>query len=200
MQSGAVELFVDLVGTEPLLNGLVGGAIIAAMNLFGASLVLVWRDPSERALDTALGFAAGVMLAAAFTSLIIPGIEEYSGGNPVPTLVGVALGALFLDRADGLVPHAHYLLTGNRRPDAANPGQDLSVDEPKLAAVILFILAITLHNIPEGLAVSVAAINAGLDRRLYAVFAGIRSGVVNRLRVEPRRFPWISRTRLEYHR
>ncbi|MDT3433614.1 ZIP family metal transporter [Haloarcula sp. 1CSR25-25] len=213
MQSGFVELFVDLVGTDPLINGLVGGVIIATMNLLGASLVLVWRDPSERALDTALGFAAGVMLAAAFTSLIIPGIEEYSGGNPVPTLVGVALGALFLDRADGLVPHAHYLLTGSRRSDAANPNQDLAVDESKLTGVILFILAITLHNvpeglavgvgfgaaagdplqiggalslmlaigiqnIPEGLAVSVAAINAGLDRRLYAVFSGIRSGAV----------------------
>lgn len=59
------------------------------MNLFGASLILVWRDPSERALNGLLGFAAGVMLAAAFTSLIIPGIEEYSGGNPVPTLIGV---------------------------------------------------------------------------------------------------------------
>ncbi len=149
MQTGFVELFVDLVGTDPLINGLVGGTIIATMNLFGASLVLVWRDPSERALDTALGFAAGVMLAAAFTSLIIPGIEEYSGGNPIPTLVGVALGALFLDRADGLVPHAHYLLTGSRRSDAANPSQDLSIDESKLTGVILFILAITLHNIPE---------------------------------------------------
>src|SRR6056297_3018135 len=148
----AQDIFVDLVGTDPLVQGLVGGIVIAALNLLGASLVLVWRDPSERALDIALGFAAGVMLAAAFTSLILPGIEEYSGGNPIPTLVGVALGALFLDRADGLVPHAHYLLTGSRRSDAANPGQDLSVDESKLASVILFILAITLHNIPEGLA------------------------------------------------
>ncbi|MBV0903810.1 ZIP family metal transporter [Haloarcula salina] len=213
MQSGLVELFAGVVGTDPLINGLVGGIIIALMNLFGASLVFVWRDPSERALDAALGFAAGVMLAAAFTSLILPGIEEYSAGNPIPTLVGVALGALFLDQADGLVPHAHYLLTGRRRTDAANPSQSLPVDEARLTGVVLFILAITLHNmpeglavgvgfgaaggdpaqlggaislmlaigiqnIPEGLAVSVAAINAGLDRRLYAAFAGIRAGVV----------------------
>ena len=179
------------------------------MNLLGASLVLVWKDPSERALDAALGFAAGVMLAAAFTSLIIPGIEQYSGGNPIPVLVGVALGALFLDQADGLVPHAHYLLTGSRRTDAAAPGDDVpALDNERLTPVVLFILAITLHNIPEGLAVgvgfgsgdvaggialmlaigiqnipeglavSVAAINAGLDRRFYAMFAGLRSGVV----------------------
>ncbi|WP_254273095.1 ZIP family metal transporter [Haloarcula marina] len=213
MQSGFVDAFASLVGTDPLVLGLVGGLVIATLNLLGASLVLVWRDPSEKALDTALGFAAGVMLAAAFTSLIIPGIEEYSGGNPVPTLVGVALGALFLDQADRFLPHAHYLLTGRRRTDAAHPSESLPVDDQRLAGVVLFILAITLHNmpeglavgvgfgaaatdpaqlggalslmlaigiqnVPEGLAVSVAAINAGLDKRFYAVVAGVRAGVV----------------------
>ncbi|WP_440008342.1 ZIP family metal transporter [Halomicrococcus sp. SG-WS-1] len=203
-----VEPFVQVVGENPVIQGLVGGIVIAVLNLFGASLVLVWRNPSERALDGALGFAAGVMLAAAFTSLIIPGIEQYSGGNPIPTLVGVVLGGLFLDRADRLVPHAHYLLTGSTRADEADPSTSLPLDNERLKPVILFILAITLHNmpeglavgvgfgsgdienaiplmlaigiqnIPEGLAVSVAAINAGLDRRFYAVFAGVRSGVV----------------------
>jgi ZIP family zinc transporter len=149
------EGFVRLVGTSPVLQAFVGGVVIAGLNLFGASLVLVWRNPSERALDAMLGFAAGVMLAAAFTSLIIPGIEQYSGGNPIPTLIGVGLGALFLDRADGLVPHAHYLLTGSRRTDAAGQRETLPVDDEKLAGVVLFILAITLHNMPEGLAVGV---------------------------------------------
>ena len=207
------ELFVRIVGPSPVTQALAGGLIIALLNLLGASLILVWRDPSERALNSLLGFAAGVMLAAAFTSLIVPGIAEYSGGNPVPTLVGVALGALFLDRADILVPHAHYLLTGSRRTDAAGPGETLPVADERLAGVVLFVLAITLHNmpeglavgvgfgaaggdpaeiggalslmlaigiqnIPEGLAVSVAALNAGLDRRLYAVIAGIRAGIV----------------------
>jgi len=202
------DLFVEWFGTDPIVHGLVGGLVIAGMNLLGASLIFVWRDPSERALDGALGFAAGVMLAAAFTSLIIPGIENYSGGNPIPVLVGVLLGAAVLDRSDGLVPHAHYLLTGQRRPDAADPDADLSVTDERLTPVILFILAITLHNVPEGLAVgvgfgtgdvagaiplmlaigiqnvpeglavSVAAVNAGLDRKAYAVLTGIRSGLV----------------------
>ncbi|MFB6148644.1 MAG: ZIP family metal transporter [Halobacteriales archaeon] len=202
------EQFIDIVGPNRVIHGLVGGVIIAAFNLFGASLVLVWRNPSERTMDGALGFAAGVMLAAAFTSLIIPGIEQYSGGNPFPVLIGVGLGALFLDRSDGLVPHAHYLLTGRRRQDPNAPDATLPITNERLAPVILFILAITLHNmpeglavgvgfgsgdianavalmlaigiqnVPEGLAVSVAAINAGLDRRFYAMFAGLRSGVV----------------------
>jgi len=213
MAFGITEAFVRIAGTSPVIQALVGGVVIALMNLAGASLVLVWRNPSERALNGMLGFAAGVMLAAAFTSLIIPGIEQYSGGNPVPTLIGVGLGALFLDRADVLVPHAHYLLTGSRRTDAANPNETLPVSDERLAGVVLFILAITLHNmpeglavgvgfgaagadpaqlggalslmlaiglqnVPEGLAVSVAAVNAGLDRRLYAVIAGIRAGII----------------------
>ncbi|WP_144906529.1 ZIP family metal transporter [Halobellus captivus] len=202
------DVFVRWFGTNPVVHGLVGGLVIAGMNLLGASLIFVWRNPTERALDGALGFAAGVMLAASFTSLIIPGIEQYSNGNPIPVLVGVLLGALFLDRSDVLVPHAHYLLTGRRRSDAADPGDSLPLDDARLVPVVLFIFAITLHNmpeglavgvgfgsgdvagaiplmlaigiqnIPEGLAVSVAAVNAGLNRRAYAVFTGIRSGVV----------------------
>jgi ZIP family zinc transporter len=229
--------FVDLFGTDPVVHGLVGGLVIAALNLLGASLVFVLRDPSERTLDAALGFAAGVMLAASFTSLIVPGIETYAGGDPVPVLVGVVLGALALDRSDALVPHAHYLVTGRRRADAARPGDETSagtddaggddagddphtdgddpataeaalVDDDRLAGVVLFVLAITIHNVPEGLAVgvgfgtgdlgeaiplmlaigiqnvpeglavSVAAVNADLDRRFYAAVAGLRSGLV----------------------
>jgi ZIP family zinc transporter len=103
-----------------------------------------------------------------------------------------------------------YLLTGKKREDAADPSETLpgAVDDARVAAVVLLILAITLHNmpeglavgvafgsgdvgaalalmlaigiqnVPEGLAVSIAAINAGLDRRLYAAVAGIRAGVV----------------------
>lgn len=204
-----LEQFVRLFGTDAVVHGLVGGVVIALLNLLGASMVFVWRDPTRRAMDGALGFAAGVMLAASFTSLIIPGVETYTpGGSPVPVLIGTALGALFLDRSDVLVPHAHYLLSGRRRPDAANPDAASPVDDDQLTGVVLFILAITLHNMPEGLAVgvgfgsgdletaiplmlaigvqnvpegfavSVAAINAGLDRRFYAVFTGVRSGAV----------------------
>ncbi|MEF8776279.1 MAG: ZIP family metal transporter [Haloarculaceae archaeon] len=212
------DLFVDLFGTNPVVHGLVGGVVIATLNLLGASLVLVWRNPSQRALDAALGFAAGIMLAASFTSLIVPGIEAtevllpgVTAGawtKPLPVLAGILLGTLFLERADALVPHAHYLLTGRRRTDAAAPGESLPALDERVASVVLFVLAITIHNmpeglavgvgfgsgdvgggialmlaigiqnVPEGLAVSVAAINAGLDRRFYATVAGIRAGVV----------------------
>ena len=58
------DLFIHLVGTNPILQGLAGGIVIASLNMIGALSVLVWRNPSGRSLDGALDFAAGVMLAA----------------------------------------------------------------------------------------------------------------------------------------
>ena len=199
------ETFVGLVGENTIALALAAGFFIAFLNLLGALLVLVWRDPSERSLDTMLGFAAGIMLAASFTSLILPGIEA-AGGNPIPVLVGIVLGVVLLDRADRWVPHVHFLVTGKRRDDQTKAPD--GVDPSKVTGVILFIVAITLHNMPEGLAVgvgfgsgdyanavalmlaigiqnipegfavSVAAVNAGFDRRFYAALTGVRSGLV----------------------
>ncbi|RBI61738.1 ZIP family metal transporter [halophilic archaeon] len=199
------DLFVDVAGQDPLWQALLAGVVIAAFNTLGAALVLVWRDPSERSLDAALGFAAGVMLSASFTSLILPGIEHPRGGV-VPVILGIALGVAVLDRADQWVPHVHVVITGRTRPNGA-------ADPDRVASVLLFIVAITLHNmpeglavgvgfgsangdpvslgnalalmlaigiqnVPEGLAVSVAARNAGFGSLFYAAIAGFRAGVV----------------------
>jgi zinc transporter, ZIP family len=200
------ELFVRIAGTDPVLQGLAGGVVIAFLNLVGALVILVWRNPSERSLDGALGFAAGVMLAASFTSLILPGIEI---GGILPVMAGVVLGALVLDRADAWVPHVHVLITGRVRADEAHDATDKSsFSHRRVASVILFIVAITLHNMPEGLAVGVgfgsgnlgnaiplmlaigiqnipegfavaiAALNAGLNKLFYAAVTGIRAGLV----------------------
>lgn len=200
------QIFIDVAGTNPVLQGLAGGIIIASLNMIGALSVLVWRNPSERSLDGALGFAAGVMLAASFTSLILPGIEI---GGILPVMVGVLFGALLLDRADAWVPHVHVLITGRIRADEARDAHERSGSQHRrIASVILFIVAITLHNmpeglavgvgfgsgdlgnaiplmlaigiqnVPEGLAVSVAALNAGLGSLFYAAVTGIRAGLV----------------------
>ena len=200
------QIFVHLVGTNPILQGLAGGVVIASLNMIGALSVLVWRNPSERSLDGALGFAAGVMLTASFTSLILPGIEI---GGILPVMVGVVLGALLLDRADAWVPHVHVLITGRVREDEArDSAEEGGSQHRRIASVILFIVAITLHNmpeglavgvgfgsgnlgnaiplmlaigiqnVPEGLAVSVAALNAGLGSLFYAAVTGIRAGLV----------------------
>lgn len=185
--------FAWLSGYSLVVQGLLGGLVITAFNAAGALLVLVWRRPSERFLDTALGFAAGVMLTASFTSLILPGIES---GGVWPVLAGIALGALTLDLADHLVPHLHVV-----------SGQEGHTAK-RLKAVWLFILAITLHNIPEGLAVgvsfgsgnlksavelmlaigiqnvpeglavAVSALSAGMGAYFYASIVGVRAGLV----------------------
>jgi ZIP family zinc transporter len=252
------DLFVRLVGENPVLQGLVGGVVIAAFNLLGASIVLFWRDPTEKWLDAALGFAAGVMLSASFTSLLLPGIDfasepSYNGlaiggfeiAGILPVLVGFLLGTAVLDRGERWVRYVGPLISnrlvaesdaeGTHRPETDGGSGSEVVDETgradgphghshahlagpttgestdsnaRLMSVLLFTVAITLHNmpeglavgvgfgsgdiangialmlaigiqnIPEGLAVSVAAINAGLGRSTYAAFAGIRAGVV----------------------
>lgn len=187
------DLFLSLAGPNPIWQGLVGGLIITAFNMFGALAVLIWRNPSQKFLDVALGFAAGVMLTASFTSLILPGVEY---GGIVAVIVGIALGVIFLDRADSWIPHLH--------PVRGTEGPETN----RLRAVWLFILAITLHNmpeglavgvgfgsgdlanaiplmlaigiqnIPEGLAVAVSSLNAGMGSYSYASFVGIRAGLV----------------------
>lgn len=204
--SAVQDLFVSIAGTDPVVQGLVGGIVIATLNLIGAVLVFVWRDPSQRSMDVTLGAAAGIMLAASFTSLILPGIEA---GGVLPVIVGLVLGVVMLDQADAWVPHIHVLITGHIREDRDSTAAVAEgLDESRVAAVLLFIVAITLHNmpeglavgvgfgsgnlddalslmvaigiqnVPEGLAVSVAAINAGFHRTFYAVFTGIRAGLV----------------------
>nr|WKN37367.1 ZIP family metal transporter [Tunicatimonas sp. TK19036] len=200
------DLFLRIVGDNTVLQGLAGGVVITFLNMLGALAILLVRKPSERLLDGALGFAAGVMLAASFTSLILPGIEE---GGMLAVLIGIVLGTLFLDRADAWVPHVHILITGRiRKEENAEDTEQARAKNSKLMSVVLFIVAITLHNmpeglavgvsfgaenldnalslmfgigiqnIPEGLAVAVAARNAGLGGLFYAAITGIRAGLV----------------------
>ena len=217
------RLFVETVGTNPVVQALVGGVVIAAFNTLGALLVLVWPNPSDQALDTALGFAAGVMLSASFTSLILPGIEFASAPaydavsvvgfelvGIVPVIVGFALGVVLLDRADQWVPHVHVVITGKTRVEEDTPGgrERVAEQDARVASLLLFIVAITIHNlpeglavgvsfgsgnlgdalalmlaigaqnVPEGLAVSIAAVNAGMGSLFYATIAGVRAGLV----------------------
>ena len=185
--------FQTVAGTSPVWQAVVGGLVITFLNGIGALTVLIWQKPSQKFLDTSLGFAAGVMLAASFTSLILPGVEY---GGILPVIVGMVLGVVVMDLGDRLVPHFH--------PGRGHEGQETD----RLRAVWLFILAITLHNmpeglavgvgfgsgelgeaiplmlaigiqnIPEGLAVSVAALNAGMGTYFYAGLVGMRAGLV----------------------
>ncbi|MDQ0668369.1 ZIP family metal transporter [Pseudomonas sp. W2I6] len=129
-----------------VLGGLSGFAATAA----GAMVAVVLRDISTRTQDTLLGFAAGMMLAASSFSLILPGIEaaqEISGNKLLAACIvvaGLGLGVALMIGLDRYVPHEHAEI-GRKGPLTA-----------RFNRVWLFVLAITLHNLPEGMAIGVS--------------------------------------------
>jgi ZIP family zinc transporter len=134
---------------NPVLQAFVATLGTWLVTALGAGLVIFTRKFSQRYLDASLGVAAGVMMAASCWSLLIPAIEmsEHLGYGRlafVPALVGFVLGAVFLRVTDRILPHFH-----------AEPQQREGVKTTWQRSTLL-ILAITLHNIPEGMAVGVA--------------------------------------------
>lgn len=134
---------------------LVGLLIPLAGTALGAGTVFLVKDRmSERLQKLLLGFASGVMIAASVWSLLIPSIEMAEAGGQIPWLpatVGFLLGIAFLLLLDRLIPHLHV---NNNSPEGRKSSASKST---------MLILAVTLHNIPEGMAVGV-------------VFAGVLSG------------------------
>ena len=135
---------------SPILMGTLGGLVAAIATAAGALPAMFGRSMSQRTADTFLGFAAGVMLSAAYFSLILPGIDvatELYGSVVFAAAVagtGIALGAAFVWSLDKLLPHEHFK-TGREGADAGH-----------LARIWLFVIAITIHNFPEGLSIGVA--------------------------------------------
>ena len=141
---------------DPRLQGaLLGGGMAALATALGTLPVLLSHQLSQRTFDTLLGFGAGVMLAASSFSLIIPALASAKalGAGPwgAGSMVGggILVGALLLLLIDRMVPHEHFI-KGLEGPQAL-----------AMKRVWLFVLAISLHNLPEGLAIGVAY--AGTD-------------------------------------
>lgn len=125
-----------------------GFLIIFVMTTLGSAVVFLVKNrisPKTNALI--LGFAAGIMISAAFWSLLVPSVEAYAGYgklNWLPASVGVILGGLFLMLLDRVIPHFHIGVNQEEGPSS------------KLNKTVKFFLAVTIHNIPEGLAVGFA--------------------------------------------
>jgi ZIP family zinc transporter len=142
---------------HPVLLAFLGTCFTWGMTALGAAVVFTRHTLSRKVLDTMLGFAAGVMIAASFWSLLAPALEMAEGqALPAwfPAAVGFLLGGLALRLADRLLPHLHI----------GYPVEEAEGVKTTWRQTTLLVLAITLHNFPEGLAVGVAfgAVAAGL--------------------------------------
>ena len=143
---------------DPRLQALLAGLFTWALTALGAAGVFFSRKMPAWLLDSMLGFAAGVMIAASFFSLLAPAIDLASEMGMIkwlPAAAGFVSGALVLRLTDQFLPHLHPLL-----PDTKAEGLKTSWQR-----ATLLVLAITMHNIPEGLAVGIAfgAAHVGLD-------------------------------------
>ncbi len=135
----------------------VGGA-----TLMGALIGFVFRELSHKFSDIVLSFAAGVMLAAAVLGLIIPSLEYGGDMGAVITVAGIFTGAFCLNLIDKLVPHLHKLMGA----DGENH------NNANLSKVLLFVLAIAIHNIPEGIAAGVG-FGSGDNSQALLIAGGI---------------------------
>jgi len=145
-----------MASLSPLIQAFLATIFTYFMTAAGAASVLFFKRVNRRLLDLMLGFAGGVMIAASFWSLLAPAIEMSRGrGLPVwlPPAAGFLAGAGFLFLLDRILPHLHLFL-------AEEKAEGIKTHWRKTT---LLVLAITLHNIPEGLAVGVAFGAASLE-------------------------------------
>jgi ZIP family zinc transporter len=148
-----------LAGMNPVLQALLATLFTWFVTALGAVPVFFTKRFSQRVMDGMLGLAAGVMIAASFWSLLAPAIEM-SGGSFVPALVGFLLGGAFLFGIDMVLPHLHPFAEMDEAEGIRTSWR----------RSVLLVMAITLHNVPEGLAVGVAFGAAALPEAVGGVF------------------------------
>lgn len=156
----------------PVTQALLATLFTWGLTALGASGVFLTRQVSKRLLDAMLGFAAGIMIAASFWSLLAPAIElSEEMGLPgwLPAAVGFLAGGLFLAGVDRLLPHLHL----------GEPIEHAEGLKTTWKRSVLLVTAITLHNFPEGLAVGVAfgAVAAGMPAATMAGAVALAIGI-----------------------
>lgn len=174
LMEGIVKFFESI---DPVMAAFLATTFTWFVTALGASLVFFFKNMHRGVLDAMLGFTGGIMVAASFWSLLNPSIEMSEKMFPsapwMPAAVGFALGALFLFFLDKKLPHLHINFKENETEGVKTQFQKTT----------LLVLAITLHNIPEGLAVGVlfgAAANGMPDATIAGAIAlAIGIGIQN---------------------
>jgi ZIP family zinc transporter len=169
MSGGIADYLLNL---HPVTQALMGTIFTWFLTALGAGGVFFAKEINKKVLDGMLGFAAGVMIAASFWSLLAPAIAMSEGkALPpfVPAAVGFLAGGIFLRGIDRVLPHLHLGL----------PMSEAEGVKTRLQRSILLVLAITLHNIPEGLAVGVAfgAVAYGIPEATIAGAIALAFGI-----------------------
>jgi len=153
MQDYLSEIVSYFESINPVLGALYASLFTWILTALGASLVFFFKGMNRALLDGMLGFTGGVMVAASFWSLLAPAIDM-SDGSVLPAAVGFGLGALFIYGLDKILPHLHINFRDDEKEGLKTPWHRTT----------LLVLAIALHNIPEGLAVGV-------------LFGGVAAGI-----------------------
>lgn len=161
----------------------IGGATI-----IGAAIGFCVKNVSHKVNDMILSFAAGIMLAAAVNGLIAPAFELVSGVQMLIPIVGIFVGALFLNLMDKVTPHLHKL--------AGTDPEEEHVNNKNLSRALLFVMAVAIHNLPEGMAAGVGFgnddVHAALTVAVGIALQNIPEGIVT---VSPLVMSGVSRER-----
>lgn len=170
-----VSFFLKL---DPWQQALLGTGFTYFMTALGAGLVFFFKTIKKEVLNLMLGFASGIMIAASFWSLLDPAIAQAQENGDIPWLVvaiGFGAGGVFLYIADKTLPHMHF---GPKHEKEGLPSH--------LKRTVLLVFSITLHNIPEGLAVGVAF---GAANEMISPEAGILAAISVALGIGIQNFP-----------
>lgn len=169
-----IDWFVNLA---PIWQATLAGIFTWGITALGSSLVFLFHEMDEKLLAIMNGFAAGVMFAASYWSLLAPAITYaelggYGFWSFIPAVVGFLAGGIFLRIVDGVVPHLHMRAQGLQEKEGVPTA---------LSSTTLLFLAIMIHNIPEGLAIGVAfgAAGEGASTLTSAVILALGIGLQN---------------------
>lgn len=165
-------MLTQLENLSPVTQALLATLFTWGVTAAGAATVFLFKSINRKILDFMLAFAGGVMIAASFWSLLAPAIEmaENQGQTAwIPAVVGFLLGGVFLRLVDFLIPHLHL----------GFPTEQAEGIHTHWRRSVLLVLAITIHNIPEGLAVGVAfgALKYGLTKSSFTAACALAMGI-----------------------